>query len=243
MEETQKKPDIKEQVSFIQGAVKVLMNVKDAQIVHRAENADMLKAIGENLITFSALIKTGYITLNRGDFDELLAALVESKSLIRQWHGMGTIAGVEEAMWAVYDKSSPEMVKLNEVLTKFQKLAQELKEDEEPPSDNLFPNEGQKNIYTCERGHQTVTVDRVHGTTPFIIGCPVCEVAGNNVEAMSSMYRVSQSLVPTHEFYKPTEEEINDLKSDLSRHSFANLMDHVNQGGLLFRKIKEVSNG
>ena len=111
------------------------------------------------------------------------------------------------------------------------------------PKDGMSPNEGKKNVYECPKGHTTVTVDRAQGVTSFIIACPECECEGENTEATSRMYRVPQTLIPSHEWYKPTEQDLRDLKADLNSYSFDDLMDHVNQGGLLFRKIKEVSNG
>jgi hypothetical protein len=103
--------------------------------------------------------------------------------------------------------------------------------------------EGKRNIYECAKGHKTVTVDTAQGVTSFIIGCPTCEANGEQLEAFSAMYRVPQTSVPTHEWYKATEEDLANLKADLHPHQFANLKDHVDQGGLLFRKLREVSNG
>jgi len=82
-----------------------------------------------------------------------------------------------------------------------------------------------KNIYTCSKcRHQMVTVDRDDGTTPFMTSCPICKSP-----AQSSFYNVDQKLQPTHEWYKPTEEETKKLK--------AGTLEHVNMGGLLLRNI------
>jgi hypothetical protein len=112
----------------------------------------------------------------------------------------------------------------------------------EPQTTAAATSFGKTNMYVCDRNHQTVTIDRVEGTTPFIIACPTCKTFFNEQrDAQSRMYRVSQGLNPTHEFYKPTAEELEKLKTECSTHSYYNLRQHVDQGGLLLRKIEEVS--
>jgi len=95
---------------------------------------------------------------------------------------------------------------------------------------------GKKNIYICNEGHKTVTVDRDKGTTAFLIACPECPPPKT---ARSSMYRVDQSLEPTHEWYNPTEEDLRDLKSDMALEIFTNIKAYVERGGLLFRPIRK----
>jgi hypothetical protein len=108
---------------------------------------------------------------------------------------------------------------------------------------DALKRQGKRNVYVCPKDHKTVTVDSTDGVTSFIIACPVCEENGEQSEAHSSFYRVPQNLRPTHEWYKPTESDLANLKADMHAVPFASLLDHVNQGGLLFRKIQEVSNG
>ena len=92
---------------------------------------------------------------------------------------------------------------------------------------------GKKNVYTCKQNHRTVTIDRDDGTTPFMIQClfgpegsaPVCKSM-----AESSFYRCDQSLVATHEWYKPSAEE-------MSREKRPAILQHVAMGGLLLRRI------
>lgn len=89
------------------------------------------------------------------------------------------------------------------------------------------------NIYTCPDGHKTVTVYLEEGTTPFIIGCQQRINDGKhscNLEAKSCFYRCSQDLVPTHEWYKPT---------DLKKLNPAE-REHVKKGGLLLRKVPPI---
>lgn len=87
------------------------------------------------------------------------------------------------------------------------------------------------NVYTCPRGHLTVTVDRDEGTTPFMMSC---SEGGHPClqPAQSSLYRVDQALAPTHEWYKPTLKEAK-RKDRRARGT----LDHVQRGGLLLRRI------
>jgi SEC-C motif len=90
---------------------------------------------------------------------------------------------------------------------------------------------GSINIYRCRaNGHETITVDRVEGTTPVAICCPSCDS-----DAYSAWYKCDQTLVPTHEWYKPELKEYRTLN--------ASGRDHVDAGGLLLRKIGSEENG
>lgn len=92
-------------------------------------------------------------------------------------------------------------------------------------------SKGSINVYTCKKcGHQTITIDREEGVTPFIIGCDSCKG-----ESYSSFYRCSQGLTPTHEWFKPTIEE---LKILYEGRMLDGMIDHVEQGGLDLRKIE-----
>lgn len=81
------------------------------------------------------------------------------------------------------------------------------------------------NIYTCEKGHKTVTIDRDEGVTPFMIGC---EHEGCDELARSGFYQADKDTEPTHEWYKP------DSYDGLSDGE----IEHVKLGGLLLRKIQ-----
>ncbi len=93
---------------------------------------------------------------------------------------------------------------------------------------------GKLNIYTCEMCKGTlVTIDRDEGVTPFLTACrePGCKDAkGRPSLAQSSMYRVSQHLFPSHEWYRPNAIE----RARLS----PGTRDHVDNGGLILREIK-----
>jgi hypothetical protein len=108
---------------------------------------------------------------------------------------------------------------------------------------NKKPIEGKRNVYVCPVNHKTVTVDTAEGTTAMTIECPLCAENGEHVMAHSSFYRVPQNLIPTHEWYKATDEDLANLKSELAPRFFQPLLEHVKNGGLLFRRIKEVDNG
>lgn len=90
------------------------------------------------------------------------------------------------------------------------------------------------NVYTCPVcGWKAVTRNLVAGVTPMFIKCegpercdaktfPVCG---------SSCYRVDQKQEPTHEWYKPTEDE-------LMRRPW--MIEHVAKGGLALRRVGQL---
>lgn len=94
---------------------------------------------------------------------------------------------------------------------------------------------GQKNMYVCQYGHQTVTVNAANGTTPFMILCPRCDIS-ETVElagkywAFSRMYGIPQHLPAEYEWYKPSKKQAKRLTGDEK--------EHVKSGGLLMRKLK-----
>lgn len=56
------------------------------------------------------------------EVQELHAALLEAKKLIRSWHGMGIDPQAEQYMWNIYDRKSPEMIRINTILEKYKHL-------------------------------------------------------------------------------------------------------------------------
>jgi len=95
------------------------------------------------------------------------------------------------------------------------------------PKDNEPKNWIEENLYICTacRGG-TVTIQRVPGTTPFMIDCTKCD---NNV-ACSTFGKVPHELVlqeyglPTHEWVKPSRSEM--------RNSEPYMKEHYRLGGL-----------
>lgn len=89
---------------------------------------------------------------------------------------------------------------------------------------------GKKNIYKCDDGHLTVTIDRDDGVTPFMT---TCTYTGCGKMARSHMYHAQcQVFEPTHEWYRPTERQ-------MSKEKRPGVIDHVKRGGLLLRAITE----
>ena len=100
---------------------------------------------------------------------------------------------------------------------------------------------GKINAYVCGNLHVTVTEDRDVGTTPMFIQCPKCGMPTTAEQELLSMgrslmYKVNQKEEATHEWYKPTEDEMADLCNDMSEGAFRQIAEHVKQGGLLFRE-------
>lgn len=90
--------------------------------------------------------------------------------------------------------------------------------------------EGMKNIYTCPKGHETVTVDSDEGVTPFVLRCRQKADDGkhNCTEmAKSAMYDVDQTRKAEYEWFMPS--TLKGLNSSE--------IEHVRKGGLLLRKI------
>lgn len=88
------------------------------------------------------------------------------------------------------------------------------------------------NNYTCQTcGHITKTIDVDHGVTPFIHECEIC-----GEKAFSTFYN---DFLPdewaTQEWYRPTLEECYGM-TDGELH-------HILNGGLIPRKIMDVSKG
>lgn len=86
-----------------------------------------------------------------------------------------------------------------------------------------FDNTGKKNAYECEdcRAY-IVTIDRAPGVTPFMTKCGNCSGM-----AKSKMYRVSDRLTPTHEWYRP--DTLDGIPEGYH--------DHLSRGGLILREI------
>lgn len=66
------------------------------------------------------------------------------------------------------------------------------------------PKDPRINVYICDRGHHTVTVDVGFGVTPFMIGC---QTEGCDCDARSLFYPTGPKpdwiAEPTHEWYQP----------------------------------------
>jgi hypothetical protein len=99
------------------------------------------------------------------------------------------------------------------------------------------PSYGKINSYTCGTGHVTITIDRAPGVTPITVPCPECMR-----EASTANYKCDQKLQPTHEFYKPSNSEIVKMSETMSSDEYLDMLQTLNNGCLLFRKITEVAN-
>ena len=86
-----------------------------------------------------------------------------------------------------------------------------------------------KNLYVCEVCDlHIITIDRDNGTTPYLMGCQT-ELC--NALMRSRVYRIDQAWMPSHEWYKPSEEETAKQNPAIKQ--------HIEFGGLLLRKIEE----
>ena len=88
---------------------------------------------------------------------------------------------------------------------------------------------GKKNQYTCNTcGGVITTIDLDEGTTSMFLACRASDDCAGRM--ISSMYRVDQSLTPTHEWYTPDK-----LPKDRG------MRQHVEMGGLLIRPVTEAA--
>jgi hypothetical protein len=90
---------------------------------------------------------------------------------------------------------------------------------------------GKINTYTCPAGHVTVTRDLDEGVTPMMLRCRQKhnDAKHNCTEmAKSAWYNCDQSLNPEYEWYKPV--TLKGFNRDEK--------EHIEQGGLMLRKIK-----
>lgn len=103
-----------------------------------------------------------------------------------------------------------------------------------PPQSDAYL--GRLNVYTCEAGHEVVTIDRDPGVTPSGMLCRHTETRGFpavevqcELRARSAFYRVPDGLVAAFEWYRPDDEERRRLNPYQA--------EHVDRGGLLLRPI------
>jgi hypothetical protein len=87
------------------------------------------------------------------------------------------------------------------------------------------------NCYTCGTcGNITKTIDRHHGVTPMFNRCPVC-----GRQSTSSWYKdIAPDIEPTYEWFVPTLSEVKKYRRN------PDMLDHIFNGGLDYRKLKEV---
>jgi DNA-directed RNA polymerase subunit RPC12/RpoP len=105
----------------------------------------------------------------------------------------------------------------------------------------MSEQQNQINVYRCpDCGWRIVTRNRDEGVTPMFIRCEgsKCD-AGEFPKATSAMYRVDQSLPPTHEWFKPTKAEVEARwpTADGRR----SVWGHVQQGGLILQPLVKPS--
>lgn len=102
---------------------------------------------------------------------------------------------------------------------------------------------GRENVYECRAcGRHLVTIDRDEGTTPMFMRCLPERTPGGCGEMMASHGyptppRPAHIAAPTHEWYKPTDEELlAECRGDPTHAPW--IRDHVQRGGLLIRPIR-----
>lgn len=113
---------IEEQIRFIENQFSKFADPDD-------DNIKYLVAVMNSLGGYKWMIEMTQAQLMKlesnqptepGQVEELVDTLKKMKAIIRGWHGIGHRNPEEEkAMWEVYDRKSPEMKMINEVLEKY----------------------------------------------------------------------------------------------------------------------------
>jgi hypothetical protein len=112
--------------------------------------------------------------------------------------------------------------------------------------------QGMKNVYECENGHMTVTLDKDSGVIPLQIRCREC-----GEEAKSKFYKVDQNLVPEFEWVRLSDDELIqkamddlqdmclccitkalDSKEDPFAFMYTQIKQHHDRNGLFLKEIK-----
>lgn len=116
------------------------------------------------------------------------------------------------------------MISIKELERKHKKLTKEVETNDYYKVDLT----DRVNVYTCDEGHQTKTIDVDPGCTPFYHECAQCKEL-----AKSSFYNdIAPLEKPTQEWYRPDLKELKKLRKD------EHLLDHIFKGGLIHRSIK-----
>lgn len=127
---TKKVPPIDEQIDFIRGARHLLGQGIANNVAILEQHLPILLRIEENLIAVKIWDKTNAKTtvdlvIGTGAVvSELVAMLKECKLIIQNLHGLGMTPENAEESWKIFDAKSPEMLRLNAMLTKYEGLAE-----------------------------------------------------------------------------------------------------------------------
>lgn len=118
-----------------------------------------------------------------------------------------------------------ETLSQRETEKKYNKLMKSVQEDEFFKTDLT----NRVNCYRCQCGHITKTKDIDPGVTPMMFNCEKCQKT-----ASSTFYTdIAPEQKPTIEWYRPS------LKEVLKLRNRPHFLDHIFNGGLLSRPIKQ----
>ena len=119
------------------------------------------------------------------------------------------------------------MISQREIERKYNKLLKDVDTDDFYKTDLT----NRVNCYKCSCGHITKTKDVDAGVTPFMHRCEKC---GNM--AHSTFYTdIVPNQLPTEEWYRPS------LKEVLKMRNKPDVIDHILNGGLDYRKVKPIN--
>jgi len=120
---TAEAPTLEQQIEFLRR-----LREDTVRLIKNTEMLSMARAIEENLIAVAVWNKahaktpSDLVTGVGKAVAEMLTALEEAKELIKNWHNMGVPDEMAEEAWSIYDRNSPEMKRINAILSKWKEV-------------------------------------------------------------------------------------------------------------------------
>lgn len=95
------------------------------RVLKTSETMNMFRAIEENLVAVKvwnqmhAGTPAELVTGVGKSLDELIEGLLYAKKQIKEWHNFNSSENEAERMWDIYDRMSPEMKRINALISKY----------------------------------------------------------------------------------------------------------------------------
>lgn len=114
------KPTTEEQLAFVRELL-----TEPVRVLKTSETMNMFRAIEENLVAVKvwnqmhAGTPAELVTGVGKSLDELIEGLLYAKKQIKEWHNFNSSENEAERMWDIYDRMSPEMKRINALISKY----------------------------------------------------------------------------------------------------------------------------
>lgn len=123
---TQNPPPIDQQIGLVRGARHLIAKRDGTQVILTEEHSELLMRIEENLLALKimdiahAKTPTDLVIGVGKRMAELVKALKDAKLIIKDFHAHGNPES--DAMWSIYEKNAPEMIRLNAIIKKYEEV-------------------------------------------------------------------------------------------------------------------------